>query len=59
MTKKHLNKIALIINKHLIKGEGTINDKLIEELGYYFANENKNFNSTKWLEACYNIKFKD
>ena len=34
-------------------------DKLIEELGYYFANENKNFNSTKWVEACYNIKFKD
>jgi len=59
ISKKHFNKIASLINRNLISGEGTINDKLIVDLGLYFANENKNFNSTKWCMACYNVKIND
>lgn len=60
MTKKHYEAIAFIIDDEtttlqLEEGETVTviwQDNLISRLSYYFATDNKNFDRSKFLDAC-------
>ena len=53
LSKKHFNNIAKILNDNWNRDDACFNDNIVADLGIYFQNENKNFNSTKWVDACY------
>tara|TARA_R100001460_G_scaffold101953_1_gene146160 strand:+ start:331 stop:564 length:234 start_codon:yes stop_codon:yes gene_type:complete len=56
ISKKHFNNIAKILNDNWNREKACFNDNIVVDLGAYFQSENKNFNSTKWVDACYKKK---
>ena len=53
ISKKHLNNISKILNDNRNIEEDNFNTSIVVELGLYFQKINKNFNSNKWVHACY------
>ena len=53
LSKKHFNNISKILNNNWNREESNFSDNIVVDLGLYFQTENKNFNSTKWVDACY------
>lgn len=56
MTRKHYEAIARVIKfYHLLEfdyGESHYSQKIAETLALEFAQDNKNFDRTRFLEAC-------
>jgi hypothetical protein len=53
LSKKHFNNIAKILNDNRNIEEDNFNTNIVLELGIYFKSINKNFDSNKWVDACY------
>ena len=62
ITKKHFKAVAEIINNHVfnysVEDDVFLNDnkrKLVNSFIEYFKTQNKNFDSIKFYNACFNI----
>ena len=62
ITKKHFKAVAEIINNHVfnysVEDDVFLNDnkrKLVNSFIKYFKTQNKNFDSIKFYNACFNI----
>ena len=53
LSKKHFNNIAKILNNNRNIEQDNFSTNIVLELGIYFKSINKNFDSNKWVDACY------
>ena len=56
LSKKHSINIAKILNDNRDIEQDNFNTNIVLELGIYFKSINKNFDSNKWVDACYKKK---
>ena len=53
LSRKHFNNIAKILNNNRNIEQDNFSTNIVLELGIYFKSINKNFDSNKWVDACY------
>ena len=55
LTKQHFNKIAEILKDNILKENERIigfDVYILEQLGFYFQEQNPNFDESRFKEAC-------
>jgi hypothetical protein len=53
MTRKDYVKTAEILNKYRSFVDDTVWNDLIDDFAFWFENDNPNFNTDRFIEACY------
>lgn len=52
LTKKNYEAIASILREHIMWDTVGVVDETAKDLADYFATDNKNFDRTRFLQAC-------